>query len=486
MSTASTGARPTGAAGGSGSTSPAVPRGSGPGLRGRLGSSVRRGRRVLRNRSRRHVLRVGRWVVRRLYPPPAPRGPAGYLPGEAVPAEVVVYFPDTAPRLYQLAQWLPVLERLDSRHRVLVVTRRLPAYNAVLQLTSLRTIYVPTFRELTSLYSRHSYKVALYVNNSVGNFQSLSSPRMLHVHVNHGESDKISMVSNQAKAYDRVFVAGEAAVLRHRAALLELDESRLVRVGRPQLDLTPPPVLAPTTRRTVLYAPTWEGENEANNYTSVDRYGPAIVCAALEQPDARVVYKPHPRVATSRNPAVAQGHASIVRLLQDAAFADPAAGHTVLTEGDILAVLPEADLMITDVSSVALDFLYLRTDRPLVITDRRSDRDRLAADAPVSVGADVIDADSISTVGVLLAERLVGDARRAERERLRRFYFGGIGPGESTTRFLEEVTSLVQLRDRLVAAKYAGSDGSEGSDGAGSTMDGQAARRWETTGRTLA
>ena len=28
---------------------------------------------------------------------------------------------------------------------------------------------------------------------------------------------------------------------------------------------------------TITYAPTWEGEDDANNYTSVDRYGPRIV-----------------------------------------------------------------------------------------------------------------------------------------------------------------------------------------------------------------
>ena len=73
--------------------------------------------------------------------------------------------------------------------------------------------------DLTALYAGADLKCAVYVNNGVSNFQSLAAPTMLHVHVNHGESDKLSMVSNQAKAYDRVFVAGEAAVRRHRAAV---------------------------------------------------------------------------------------------------------------------------------------------------------------------------------------------------------------------------------------------------------------------------
>ncbi|MGD9527022.1 MAG: hypothetical protein AB7V44_09565, partial [Pseudonocardia sp.] len=39
--------------------------------------------------------------------------PDGYVPGEAVPGEVVVYFAEDPRRVYQLRQWLPVLERLD-------------------------------------------------------------------------------------------------------------------------------------------------------------------------------------------------------------------------------------------------------------------------------------------------------------------------------------------------------------------------------------
>ena len=100
---------------------------------------------------------------------------------------------------------------------------------------------------------------------------------MLHVHVNHGESDKQSMASNNAKAYDRVFVAGEAAVERHRAGLMEFDPARLVRVGRPQLDLHPGAAAFREPRRTVLYAPTWEGDADYNDYSSVDVYGPDIV-----------------------------------------------------------------------------------------------------------------------------------------------------------------------------------------------------------------
>jgi hypothetical protein len=381
---------------------------------------------------------------------PAALGPAGYTPGEPVPAEVVVYFADEPARLYQLRQWLPVFEQLDTRHRVLVATSDARTYAEVRALTGLRCVLAPTNHDLVDLYDRGDYKIAVYVNNSMLNFLSLSARRMLHVHVNHGESDKFSMASNQVKAYDRVFVAGEAAVQRYRASLIGFDETKLVRVGRPQLDLRLSAALPPTDRRTVLYAPTWEDDTASNDYTSVVGYGPAIVSAVLDLPDVRVVYKPHPRIPLSEDPQVMAGHRQILQLLTEAGRRDPGPGHQALTEGDILAVFPGCDLLITDVSSVGPDFLYLHTDKPLLITDPRSAPERLGAEVPLSRCADVIDSTTLAILGRTVTARLVHDERRGDRERMRRHYFGDLAAGESTERFLAAIDDAVAARDRLV------------------------------------
>ncbi|HYU03857.1 MAG TPA: CDP-glycerol glycerophosphotransferase family protein [Jatrophihabitantaceae bacterium] len=367
--------------------------------------------------------------------------PAGFLPGEPVDGDVVAYFGDDPRKLYQLRQWLPVLEQLDTHHRVLVVTRDPHSYAEACSTTSLSVVCAPTMPDLMALYEASAFRLALYVNNSMYNFVSLMSRTMLHVHINHGESDKVCMVSNQVKAYDRVFVAGQAAIDRHRAALVGFDHGKLVQVGRPQLDLRPAPVLPASDAPTILYAPTWEGENASNDYTSVVKYGPRIVAAALAVPGARVVYKPHPRVVTSTTPAVRTAHAEILRLLRG--------GHAALTEADILAVFPGCDLMITDVSSVGLDFLYVRGDKPMFVTDIRGDRERLRAEVPVSRCADIVDDASIGALTRILTDRLTNDVHRAARTALRGFYFGDLEPGESTARFIGAVTEVIELRDRL-------------------------------------
>ena len=364
---------------------------------------------------------------------------------------VIAYFAGDPTRTYQLAQWLEVLEVLDRVHPVGLVLRDPDSAALIGSRTELRVFTAETFPELTGLYAELDAKVVLYCNNSVLNFESLLDSRMLHVHVNHGESDKQSMASNNAKAYDRVFVAGDAAVQRYLTGLLDFDATKLVRVGRPQLDLPRTALLIPSPRRTIMYAPTWEGDADYNDYTSVDSLGESIVRAILDVPDARLVYKPHPKVTTSLTPAIAEAHLRIMGVVDDAARADPAAGHTQVQTGDILAVMPGCDAMVTDVSSVGLDWLYLHTDKPILITDPHGDIDALHHQAPISRSADVVDRANVRALTAVLTDRLEHDEHHLARVAMRHHYFDDLLVGESTVRFLSAVGELVALRDELLA-----------------------------------
>ncbi|MBM7509686.1 hypothetical protein JOE61_003500 [Nocardioides salarius] len=363
---------------------------------------------------------------------------------------VIAYFADDPTRTYQLVQWLDVLALLHEQHPVAIVVRDAASGEVLRERTDLPVLTAVEFPELTALYDRLDAKVVLYCNNSMLNFQSLLDGRRLHVHINHGESDKQSMASNNAKAYDRVFVAGEAAVQRHDSGLLELDTRRLVRTGRPQLDLRPAPLLAPSARRTVLYAPTWEGDADYNDYTSLDVLGALIVEAVLEVPDVRLVYKPHPKIVTSTTPAVRDAHLEVLRLVAEAGERDPGAGHAQVLRGDILAVIPDCDAMITDVSSVGLDWLYLRTEKPIFLTDRHHDGERLRREVPVSRCADVVDSTTVGRLTSLLTARLERDEHHLARLAMRHHYFDDLQVGDSTRHFLDSVSDLVHLRDRLV------------------------------------
>lgn len=363
---------------------------------------------------------------------------------------VIAYFASDPTRTYQLVQWLEVLEVLDDVHPVALVLRDADSAALIEARTDLPVHAADTLADLAELYAALDPKVVLYCNNAVLNFDSLLDSRRLHVHVNHGESDKQSMASNNAKAYDRVFVAGGAAVERYVSELLDFDAGRLVRIGRPQLDLPRTPLLAPSDRRTVLYAPTWEGDADYNDYTSVVTLGASIVRAILDVPDVRLVYKPHPKITTSLTPAVAQAHLELVRMIGEATRLDPGAGHTQVLSGDILAVMPGCDAMVTDVSSVGLDWLYLHTDKPILVTDRHADADLLRSHVPVSRCADIVDETTVASLAALLDSRLDNDEHRLARWSMRRHYFDDLQVGDSTVRFQGAVSDLVALRDKLV------------------------------------
>lgn len=376
-------------------------------------------------------------------------------------AQVLVYFADTRTKFYQLKQWLPVLEKLNESVPTAVFLRQPSAIRVTAENTSLPVVFRRSFDEFMSYMTEYQPKLVLYVNNGVSNFQSLSFAPAVHVHINHGESDKLSMVSNQAKAYDKVFTAGPAAGHRHRKALFDFDEAHLVEVGRPQLDLEHAPSLPPSTLRTILYAPTWEGENDSNNYTSVDCYGPAIVQAVLAEPNTRLVYKPHPRIAGSKHAEMAENHERILQLINEA---NSAGGpHIISTEGDILTMFEQTDLMITDISSVGLDYLYLRSEKPLLLTDRRTDRASLVAESPIASAVPVIDTDSVGKLPGMIKEQLATGGDAAARAKIRSFYFGDLEVGDSSNKFISEVTRLID--ERLQQQRVAGLPGSAAEAG---------------------
>jgi hypothetical protein len=383
------------------------------------------------------------------------KGPSEPRPAIDPPLEergrypVVAYFAETPVRYYQLNQWLPVLEQVAGTHPVLIVTRSWATTRRLREQTDLPVTYTKTLDALLTTYAAVDAKVVVYVNNGMRNFQSLIYRRAVHVHVNHGESDKVSMVSNQAKSYDHVVVAGQAAIERHRRTLINFDLDKLVVCGRPQLDLDVESSIAPVPGlRTVLYAPTWSGEDDANNYTSLDHFGVAIARGLLDLPDVRVVYKPHPRVLGASEPDVVAAHQEIVRLIT-AANAERSEPHLLPFESDILGLFDTIDLLVTDISSVGLDFLYLRPDVPIVLTDRRTDRERLLRDAPIAGATDVVDATSVGEVGTILSRNLEEDPRHDVRAALRDHYFG-FARGESSRRFLAFLSECIARRDTEV------------------------------------
>jgi hypothetical protein len=361
-----------------------------------------------------------------------------------LPQQVVVFFPEPPRNAYQLVQWLGPLENLDRRRGVVIITQDSRTTALLRERTSLAVHCVARSATLDGLVARGDVGLVLYVSHHPRNFQMLRFGGCAHVYLGHGESDKAVSASNQLKAYDRVFVAAEAAVDRILGQLLWFDADRLVQIGRPQAYVADP---GGGERRahlheaaTVLYAPTWEGAQPSMAYSSVLEQGEDLVRSLLAG-GFRVVYRPHPRTGANRAD-VARADQRIRRLLGEEATA----GSRVDTTSTVAEAFADADALVTDVSSLAVD--WLPTGRPLVVTAPATG---VAPDSPLLDAVPRISADGASEVAALVRSRLEDDVEAPARAALARYHLGETGEGGALTAFLEACDAV--LADRAAAVE---------------------------------
>ena len=319
---------------------------------------------------------------------------------------------------YIANQWLPVFDATPSNGIVLV---REASQLRPLAATRLPVVYAPTTRDV-ELLALPGVKVAFYLAYGEKNAHLLRDPRLKHVMLLHGDSDKATSANAQARAFDQVWVAGRAAVERYLAAGVQLAEDRFVLIGRPQVEpLLDAPPRDPSEPPVVLYAPTFEGYYEQTAHSSLDSMGPAMVRRLLEDfPDVRIWFKPHPASGVVRQ-SMLTAISEIEGLL--AGGGHVLVDHTGLTLTDCLA---RADVLLADVSSVTSDFLA--TGRPAVITNPAGlPLEEFLAAYPSQRGLYIVGPD-LTDFDAALAAALGPDPLRAERLALRSHLLGEVRP----------------------------------------------------------
>ncbi len=393
--------------------------------------------------------------------------------------EVLLYFAGRPSTLYQVQMWLEVAERLARS--TLVVLRDRESLLA-LDPTSLPVLCVPQASMFAAL-ELPSAKVVLLPANAAENIHVLRRPGLRSAFIGHGDSDKAYSANPFVRAYDEVWVAGPAGRDRFVEAGVALAPSAVVEVGRPQVALVRPRHRTDPTF-TVLYAPTWEGWGDVAFHTSLPQVGEALVRLLLARPGARVIYRPHPLTGT-RDGATRAAHRRVVALLEQAgarrtssfdraasggaapgapgstvsaarrasdplahavehsrpdvdrdalataevvrerAYWDgvPPGTHHLVDDGwpDVRSCFAQADLLVTDVSSLISDWLV--TDRPYaVVNSSQEPAWEFAARYPSARGGRLVGPD-LAGLGTLLDDLAAGTdpdaaARAAERTRL--------------------------------------------------------------------
>ena len=374
--------------------------------------------------------------------------------------KIAVYFADTKVNLYQIRQWYAPLAELAATWPVAIIARAPSSVLALWDESPVPAVYLRSVADLERFVQTQDIRIVFYVNQNAKNFQMFRYGRMWHVFINHGESDKMYMTTNQFKAYDYSFVAGDAAVDRLSHKLWDFDlKRRAIKIGRPQADhLDGELPYTPDGRTVVLYAPTWEGDRAAAAYGSIATHGVALAASLLASPQHRLIYRPHPRSGVV-DAEYKAANETIIAAIAKANAADPSAQH-VFDQGNALGwQLAAADVAITDISAMVYD--RLATGKPLLVT-RPVAPEAEVDDTGYLGAAEWLSAPEAADI-VSIADRVLNDQEAQDRlkywvER----HFGDTTPGEATRRFRAAISKLMKEWEKHEKLHIDDARGSEG------------------------
>jgi hypothetical protein len=370
--------------------------------------------------------------------------------------EVVVHLsgPDTA--AYQINTWLESLESLDRR--VFIVLRDPPLFGKMAS-TSIPALELRDPGELLML-DFSAARIALYPANTGNNIHLLRLPTLMSAFIGHGDSDKSASNNPFSRAYDELWVAGEAGADRYRRSGLGVHEAQYRYVGRPQVHaISRGPVLGEEEVPTVLYAPTWEGVNLDQEYSSVSAVGVRVVEALLAaQPPVRVVFKAHPFTG-QRDAKYRFVLARIAGLVDDAA-ARTGIDHRVVKGGSINEWFNRATALVTDISSVVSDFLA--SEKPYAVFNHTDlDDEAFRAEFPSTGAGTTIGRDGRGIAAFIdVVTRSAPDVHAEQRAALAEYL---LGPPEhrSLESFQAAIDAMIARSEADRAAYRDGTPSSE-------------------------
>ena len=359
-------------------------------------------------------------------------------------AEIVVYFFGGMGQTYQIKQWIDTFKELDKIHKIVVVVRNREVQSYFKKILPFPIAYRNSVEQLHKFYNKHNFKVIIYINNGVKNFQSLLNENVLHIHINHGESDKSSDHSNQVKGYDYIFVHAPNGYNNYMKYLINLDHRKLIQTGRPQLDFIKPISLDTKNRPVVIYTTTYEATHRSMRYTSVDVYGEKIVNQIIDSNRYFFIYKPHPNLG-GNDPKVKEIHQRIVKRVESSPYA------IMLDKEDVNNIFPIVDFGIFDMSSTMTDFLNV--NKPFLLADVFNPEVHNVEEYNILKGCNRLNQDNIDNLIELIENEIKNDPMREKREEVKRLYLGDYKKGESIKKFISSITDIINERDRLISKK---------------------------------
>lgn len=376
------------------------------------------------------------------------RAHAKFRPDPGKEVDVLLNFPGEPINMYQIRQWYGPLEHLAATQSVAILCYQPHTAELVAQETDLKVILAPSYTDLREVENDLKPKVILYPNQNYANYRILGITSAEHVFICHGESDKIYMASNWVKVFNYFFVAGEASRDRLRKHVRNYDvDTRTIAIGRPQIDIEHQTPLATIPNRiTVIYAPTWEGGRRTMRYGSVASHGVNIVASLLDDERFRLIYRPHPRTGVHEQEF--SDADNTIRELITKANAQHGAQHYI-DDTPFGWQLDLADVMITDVSAVAYD--WLMTAKPLIVT-KPDEPEALMPNEGLIPELPLLGSQEAEDTARILSSLLDNTEEKMHLASWADYYYGDRTRGRSLHRFAKAIELVIEERDRAMTS----------------------------------
>ncbi|MEO3926557.1 CDP-glycerol glycerophosphotransferase family protein [Micromonosporaceae bacterium B7E4] len=347
--------------------------------------------------------------------------------------EFLLYFSAPPGSEYQVTMWLPYLERIGRPFMVLLREPNfLPTISAA---TAAPVVVCPTPRSIDEAIVP-SLRVAFYVNHGAKNSHCIRFAHLTHIQLHHGDSDKAPSANPVSAIFDRIFVAGQAAIDRYARNGVTIPREKFAIVGRPQVEsiaVSREPI-RDRADKVVLYTPTWTGHNADVDHCSLP-VGETLVRRLLDR-GVTVILRAHPY--TSQNPASARQLARIEQLLAEHR-ASTGRRHVFGAEAakrmSLVDCVNASDALVSDVSAVISDYLY--SGKPYAVTDRVGEGDRFVEGFPLAGSGYVLDSQ-MSNLDDVLDRLLDSDPLAETRWRTRTRYLGDFPEQRYADGFLDE------------------------------------------------
>jgi len=337
---------------------------------------------------------------------------------EAYAPVFVFYF--SAPSsdyLYHIHMWLPYLKKTKLKFYIML---REPSHHTLLIKTvkDIPIVQATTLKEI-GLYLPKTVKLAFYANNGSQNTHLVRFNQLTHIQLLHGDSEKPPSYNPVSKMYDKLFVSGERAIDRYYEKHVIIAKDIFEIVGRPQLSrIDVGTSNIKDEKMTVLFAPTWIGLHDDSMFSSLFDIFEVIQYLVSAPFQVKIILRLHP-LTNKNNPKTKAYLSKIEKLLKD-----NHTEHLLFSTRDIIDDFNDTDCIVTDISSVPIDFLY--SEKPIIHIDVNQLSIHFETDIKYSKykqGVYVIQNDMSNIENIFLNVRK-NDILKENRQKIKTYYHG--------------------------------------------------------------